>query len=143
MRFEKCNNNKVTNWSTKVFDFCNEINLKPFLWNERDCFSIICSVVDVMYNTNYYEEQLKYKRTPRSAIKFYKDKQVYNSLLEIGFKKEKDKSQVGDVYYKIDENGKECTAINLYSHVLMANEKDGFYTVRKKLINDNLTLMRI
>ena len=61
MRFEKCNNNKVTNWSTKVFDFCNEINLKPFLWNERDCFSIICSVVDVMYNTNYYEEQLKYK----------------------------------------------------------------------------------
>jgi hypothetical protein len=140
LEFTKLEKQKVNYWREKLIDFVNTILNQKFIWNERDCFSAICSSVDVMFDTNYYEQQLKYKRSKISALKYYKNLDVYNALKQIGFKEKHFRyAQTGDVFYSV-VNGKECTAINLIDNVLMANEKDGFYVCK---VNDQINKCKV
>jgi len=144
LKFSPIKGEKTKHWTSEVINFCDAMNGKSFIWNERDCFSLICSVVDVMFKTDYYNEQLKHKRGARSSIKFFHQDEVLKSLEEIGYKESKKNSaQAGDVYYEKDKNGRENTAINLYDCVMMANEKDGIFIVKKNFLSKNVKVMTI
>jgi hypothetical protein len=121
LKFKPIQKSKINTWREDVI---------KFVWVKNDCFSAICLLIDVMYKTDYYDQQLKYDRSPRSAIKYFKNQDILKALKQIGFKEKDYKyAQTGDIYYSV-VNNKECTAINLIDNVLMTDNKN-FYVCKK------------
>jgi hypothetical protein len=69
LKFKPIQKSKINTWREDVINFANSMVNKKFVWVKNDCFSAICLLIDVMYKTDYYDQQLKYDRSPRSAIK--------------------------------------------------------------------------
>ena len=145
-KFEKVNGKKLNFYDNKIIEFANFLINKDFIWNERDCFSVICSVVDITFNTDYYNQQLQYTRSLSESINYYKNQEGYYSMLDIGFtEKDVRTASIGDVFYEY-KNGRENTSICLGGNVLNANEKDGFYITKFKfnsVLHENIKLLGI
>ena len=120
-----------------AFSFAYSECGKPFEWGLTNCGMLAARLYDKLEGGSFWRKQAINYSNNKESLNLYKNKSVYNLMIDNGFKKIDSKHlSIGDLIYAY-KDGLECLHIYYGKECLSSTESDGVGMIdTKKVLND-------
>ncbi|HNX52312.1 MAG TPA: hypothetical protein PKI68_01060 [Pontiellaceae bacterium] len=100
---------RFPDWESRLHDFANEVMEKPFVLGETNCSMLAARAVDVMYETDFFNEFRLVAPSDESELSEALSRRTLREFEAHGFSKvEKNFEQTGDVLIGWKEPFERC-----------------------------------